>query len=78
MPTVLRHNGFDVMIYTRDHEPKHVHVFRAGTEVEIYLHDFSIKAIHAMKRKDVNMAVELVKQHREYLLSEWERIGPIS
>ena len=29
MPTVLRRDGFDVMIYTHDHAPAHVHVWKA-------------------------------------------------
>ena len=37
MPTVLRLDGFEVRIYLNDHEPAHVHVFRAGGEAKIKL-----------------------------------------
>ena len=30
MPTLIRHEGFEVRIYTLDHSPAHVHVFKAG------------------------------------------------
>ena len=37
MPTIYRQNGFEVMIYTNDHRPAHVHIFKADGEVLIYL-----------------------------------------
>jgi Domain of unknown function (DUF4160) len=42
MPTGLRQDGFDVMIYTDDHPPAHVHVFKAGEEIIIDLGDESV------------------------------------
>lgn len=35
MPTVLRQNGFEFVIYLNDHEPMHVHVFYQGNEAII-------------------------------------------
>lgn len=35
MATVLRQDGFSLMIYTRDHEPMHVHVWYQGGEAII-------------------------------------------
>ena len=32
MPTVLRFDGFNVVIYPADHVPAHVHVFGGGSE----------------------------------------------
>jgi len=32
MPTVLRFDGFSVVIYPADHIPAHVHVFGGGNE----------------------------------------------
>jgi histidinol phosphatase-like PHP family hydrolase len=34
MPTILRQDGFAICINTDDHEPPHVHVFKAGVEVK--------------------------------------------
>jgi hypothetical protein len=32
MPTVLRFDGFHVVVYPADHVPAHVHVFSGGNE----------------------------------------------
>jgi len=37
MPTILRQGGFDVMIFTNDHPPAHVHLFKAGAEAVLDL-----------------------------------------
>jgi len=37
MPTILRKNGFRVVIYFDDHLPAHVHVMNADSEVKIDL-----------------------------------------
>lgn len=34
MPTVIREAGFEVRIYTLNHPPRHVHVWRAGAFVK--------------------------------------------
>jgi len=39
MPTVLRKNGFRVVIYPNDHLPSHVHVLKRDGEVRIDLGD---------------------------------------
>ncbi len=39
MATVLRKDGFSVRIYTNDHLPSQVHVFKAGGEAKINLGD---------------------------------------
>jgi hypothetical protein len=37
MPTVLRKDGFEFMIYTDDHEPAHVHVFKGEGKAKIII-----------------------------------------
>jgi hypothetical protein len=37
MATVLRRDGFDFRIYTKDHEPGHVHIVKAGEVVIVVL-----------------------------------------
>ena len=37
MPTVLRQDGFEFVIYTNDHEPMHVHAYKGDGEAKIEL-----------------------------------------
>ena len=77
MPTVLRQDGFAAMIYTHDHLPEHIHVFKGESEVIINLHDITVSAVYEMSGRDVRRAQEIVAENQKFLLSEWERIRPI-
>jgi hypothetical protein len=77
MPTVLRQEGFAVMIYTSDHEPKHVHVFKAEGEIIVNLEDLSIRKLRGMNPADVRKALGIVSDHREFLKNEWDKINPV-
>lgn len=77
MPTVLRLDGFQLMIYTHDHEPMHVHVFRAEAEVIINIETIAVRAVRGMKAKDVREAQQIVADNQALLLSEWNRIQPV-
>lgn len=77
MPTVLRSQGFEVMIFTRDHEPIHVHVKHGGESVIINVEDLTMREVF-MDRRLVRRALDLVENNREFLISEWWRISPMS
>ena len=77
MPTVARFDGFRVMIYTNDHTPKHVHVAHGGDAVVIYLEDRTIREVNGMKPALVRQALDWVAANQAFLISEWDRIGPI-
>jgi len=75
MLTVIREDGFSIMIYVRDHEPMRVHVFKSGGEVVILIGDITVRESHGMKLKDVHKAQDLVATHQEFLLNEWKRLS---
>ncbi len=81
MPTVLTQNGFQVLIYTQDHLPPHVHVTRAEFEAIIYLDrpagEASARANYGFRSSDLKDIVRLVSEHRAYLLQAWEEIHGI-
>jgi hypothetical protein len=74
VPTVLRQDGFDVMMYTNDHGPPHVHVWKAGGEIVINLAPVEIARAEGMKRQDAARAVEIVEEYRDDLLERWHEI----
>ena len=75
MPTVLREAGFEVRIYTLDHSPPHVHVWKAGAVLKIDLatHD-AIEIVGTISDKDVKRAERLVARHAARLQREWTKI----
>jgi hypothetical protein len=75
MPTVFREAGFEVRIYTLDHPPPHVHVWKAGAVVKIDLstHE-AVEIIGAISDKEVKRAERLVAKHAIQLKREWTKI----
>lgn len=79
MPTVLRQNGFKVRIYTNDHPPSHVHVFKGKGELVFYLGSESeaprmVKELSPMNPSDARLARAIVREQQQYLLGEWRKI----
>lgn len=75
MPRIVI-EGFRISVYTRDekgHRP-HVHVYRAGTKVQVFL-DASLTAynVQKMSSRDVARARELVGSHFGTLMKWWEQ-----
>lgn len=78
MPTVLRESGFEVIIYTKDHLPMHVHIFKAEGELIVNignkLTDISIREYYGMQRSDRRQALRLVAGHLIILVEKWREI----
>ena len=79
MPTVLRQDGFRVMIPTHDHPPAHVHCYRGDALVVVILptqnSDAMIREIgRATKPRDLSDAVRIVNQNRSHLWNEWNKL----
>lgn len=79
MPTVLRADGFRVVIYLppREHEPPHVHVWKGNGEVVIELatedRAQTIRSVSRMRSADIAKAFWIVEDHAEYLADCWRR-----
>ena len=78
MPTLLRKNGFQVIIWTNDHEPMHVHVFKAEGEIVVNLGndkaEVSIRENYGMRNADLRRALSLVSRNHNLLLEKWREI----
>lgn len=75
MPVVVRQKGFRVILYTDDHEPIHVHVEKAGGEVEINVATLELmKTNGSISKKDIRKAVEIVAQNQALIKQKWQVI----
>ncbi len=65
------------MIYTRDHEPMHVHVFKQG-ELIINLGDDEnavfVRENNGMSARDERRALIIVGDNQEFLQMKWQEI----
>ncbi len=91
MPKILVdiNNNLFVYIYTNDHEPAHVHVFKGKknetnqTEAKIKIGSEEecpsvVVADEKMSGKDIVKALKLVAANQEKLLDKWQEIHGIS
>jgi hypothetical protein len=74
VPTVLRVGGFAFRIYTQDHEPAHVHAYRAGGRCKIGLATGAVSNVLGMKTPDAKEAARIVQAHRALLTVKWEQL----
>ena len=72
MPTILRQDGFDVMIHTDDHDPPHVHCYGADAVVVVELETLRIRRRRGSDR-DVRTARNVVERNRDRLLKAWRK-----
>ena len=78
MATVLRINGYVVRIWSNDHLPRHVHVFKGDGECVINLvgegGNPELREFYGMKRKEVAKAIRIVANNQEKLIEAWNQI----
>jgi Domain of unknown function (DUF4160) len=77
MVTIYRSHGLNIVIFTDDHEPAHVHVFGDG-HVKINLIGVAgapeLVFARDMKRADIRRAMQIVTDHQATFLSRWRDI----
>ena len=78
MVTVLyrQRHGFDVRIFTREHGPAHVHVFRGEKHVKVDLDPIRFSQNKGFKSRELKQIRKLLSQHMELIFREWERLDP--
>ncbi|HAC62171.1 MAG TPA: DUF4160 domain-containing protein [Cyanothece sp. UBA12306] len=78
MATVLRIDGYIVRIWSNDHLPCHVHIFKDNGECVINLvgenGNPELREFYGMKRKEVAKAIRIVYEHQKQLIAEWNQI----
>ena len=74
MVRVLEDGGFVVHIWLNDHEPAHVHVYRAEGLAIIEVKSLRVRAAYDMKPKDVRRAIGIVSANQILLFRRWKEI----
>jgi hypothetical protein len=75
MPTIIKQDGFRIVIWPNDHLPPHVHVFKNDAEVKITLTEPTVFNVEGkISNKDLAKALNLVIEHQVELLEKWREI----
>jgi hypothetical protein len=71
MPTLLLQGGFKFFFYANEHEPKHIHVQKAGEFVKIEL--VTLRVVNNyMKPKDLKKALLIVEENQGDFERKWD------
>jgi len=78
MPTLLRLDGFRIVIYPNDHSPAHVHVIGTTAEAIFELNcpegPVTLRESYRLKTQDLQPLIEAMNPQLSLLCAEWERI----
>ena len=74
MPTILRVDGWRLFFFSNDHSPAHVHFENGEKAGKILIESLEIVESWNLTTKEKKLIKKIVKQNRETLLEEWERI----
>jgi hypothetical protein len=75
MPTIIKKDGFRIVIWPNDHLPPHVHVFKSDSEVKIALLEPKVFNVEGkISNRDLSKALNLVIEHQVELLEKWKEI----
>jgi len=75
MPEILRLFGLKFYIYTRDHEPPHIHVkSQEGMAKFVIADKIEVLDNAGMKSKDLNLAKSIIEDNYEVIIKEWVKI----
>jgi Domain of unknown function (DUF4160) len=73
MPTVLRVDGWRIVIYPNDHPPAHVHVLGPGWVVMVNLLGPEVREAIDCGEHEARQVLRRVTEHQEALMSAWRR-----
>ena len=78
MATILRLDGFTVRIWSNDHLPRHVHLFKGDGTCVINLKGKNglpeLREFYNMKRSEVSQALKIVCEYQHELIEAWNKI----
>jgi hypothetical protein len=72
MPKILEINGYKFYIYTDDHLPIHVHVWKGGAEAKVTLvPQISIQANYGFKAKQLKQIIKIIVDNYNHIIEKW-------
>ena len=73
MPALWRIYGMRFCFYSREHEPRHLHVKSADGLAKFNVSEKGAELVSnsGMKLKDINLALEEIIRRKEIVITEW-------
>jgi hypothetical protein len=71
--TVIVLDGYEVRVFTRDHSPPHVHVYKGDAHMKIDLAPIALVESIGASAREERRAVEVVAHHIDAFLAMWRK-----
>ena len=71
LPTVLRDDGLNFMIFTNDHEPPHVHVTGGGRKGRFKITPPEVYDYNDFDSKTTKRILKKIADKQDYFLKKW-------
>ncbi len=74
MPTLLKIGPYRIVIYTRDHDPAHVHVIAVDRSAKIDINTLEVLSNSSISSSDLKQILKVIQRNRKNLLEAWNEI----
>ena len=72
MPKILEVNGYKFYIYTDDHLPIHVHVWKGGSEAKVIMvPEIMLKDNYGFKSNELRQLIGVLEDNYEFIIEKW-------
>ena len=73
MPTILRREGWRIVVYPNDHPPAHVHVIGPGWVMVVNLLGLEVRETIGCTEQEARRVLRLIEAHQADLMEAWKR-----
>lgn len=74
MGTIFVFRNIRIVIYTRDHEPPHIHAISPKGEAKIDLKSLDCFYSRGYSEKDIKMILKYISEKKDILMEAWNDI----
>lgn len=74
MPTVFSFKNIKFIIYTRDHNPPHVHAKSPKGEAKINIETLDCFYLRGFSERDLGVIIGFLESKKEILMEKWNEI----
>jgi len=76
MPTLFILFGLIFRMFTRDHQPPHIHVLSQDGEAKFGVNEDGVKLIEnkGLKPKDLKLAESILEENKHLVIEEWSKL----
>lgn len=73
-PKVVEEKGYQIVIFSDDHLPAHVHVLKGGKSAKFSLTPVALLANYGFSDKMIAEAIAIIRKHKDHCWAIWHKV----